>query len=102
MLKMLPFIMLNKFAQATAIEKSTGFRLLLKCLDISNIILAPKINCAWLAHWRTLIIEHHQLVKLLSPSAVRLKFHFLVHYSLAIQVYGPPIHYFTMRFESLH
>ena len=72
------------------------------CLDISDIIMAPVINPEWLAYLHILIIEHHSLVHRLDPSAIRPKFYFLVHYPELISIYGPPRHYYTMRFESVH
>lgn len=98
---MLPLILAQRFPEII-FPTHIGFQLLLKCLAISEIILAPKIKREWLQHLNTLIIEHHQLVKQLDSRALRPKFHYLVHYPELISQYGPPRHYFTMRFESVH
>ena len=101
LLRMLPLILAQSFAEID-FRTHIGFQLLLKCLDISEIILAPRIKREWLQYLNTLIIEHHQLVWQLDKRALRPKFHYLVHYPELISQYGPPRHYFTMRFESVH
>lgn len=99
LLRLLPLVLHDIMATTPAPK---GIKLLLKCLDISEIIMAFVINREWVSHLHALIIEHHKLVKELAPVALRPKFHFLTHYPQLIFIYGPPRHYYTMRFESMH
>ena len=101
LLRMLPLILQFRYPNKIS-RKVCGFRLLLLCLDISDIIMAPVINREWLAELHLLIIDHHSLVKKLNPAALKPKFHFLSHYPALIQMYGPPRSYYTLRFESVH
>lgn len=101
LLRMLPIILAQRFADIN-LNAILGFRLLLKCLEISDIVLAPVIKREWLAYLHSVIVEHHELVKKIDPTALRPKFHFLAHYPQLINMFGPPRHYYTMRFESVH
>ena len=47
-----------------------------------------------------LIDEHHQLFRLFSPVGMTPKFPYLIHYPRIISSFGPPVRYWTMRFEA--
>ena len=104
LLRMLP-LMLSAYtlpAHERGTPQPKGLDILLICLDIADVIMAHVIRPLWLSDLRNLIIELHDLVNELNPRAVKPKLHFLVHYPHLILRYGPPRHYFTMRFESMH
>lgn len=78
--------------------------LLLKLLDICDIVFAPAITenmCNFLVH---LVQEHHVHLKELLGSEKRLlpKHHFMVHYAMCMRNSGPPVRYWSMRFEARH
>ena len=99
LLRLLPFILSAYFLQSNHVK---GVELLLKYLDISDIITAFTIETEWLANLHFLIIELFDMVNALNPRAIKPKFHFLVHYPDLIHKYGPPRSYYTMRFEAIH
>ena len=101
LIRMLPLMLSLQFPRQIN-KKLQGIKLLYLCLEISDIIMAPVINREWLAELHDLIIKHHTLISRLNPKSIKPKFHYLIHYPQLIAVYGPPRHYFTMRFESLH
>lgn len=96
---MLPLILYEYFMLP---DPPKGVLLLLKLLDITDILMAMVIDKEWLANLHLLIMELFGQVNELNPLAVRPKFHYLVHYPHLIQQYGPPRQYYTMRFEALH
>jgi hypothetical protein len=78
--------------------------LLLKLLEICDIVFAPSVTeglCNYLGH---LVEEHHvQLAELLGTDKRLLpKHHFLVHYAMCMRNSGPPVRYWSMRFEGRH
>lgn len=101
LLRMLPLMVKIKFTDQID-KKLRGMKLLRLCLEVSDIIMAPVICKEWLADLHRLIIDLHILVRRTHLSAIKPKFHFLSHYPQLIARYGPPRHYFTMRFESVH
>ena len=101
LLRMLPLMLWQNFSDKF-ITNIDGLTLILKCLDINDILMAPVIELEWIPLLHFLISEHHQLVKKLSPTSITPKFHYLLHYPQTIIKFGPPRHYFTMRFESVH
>lgn len=77
--------------------------LLLMLLDIMDIVFAPAVT-ENLSHFLShLVEEHHFYFKELFPDKQLLpKHHFLVHYARCLQMSGPPVRYWSMRFESRH
>lgn len=78
--------------------------LLLKLLDICDIVFAPSITeslCNYVGH---LVEEHHAHLSELFGSDKRLlpKHHFMVHYPVCMRQSGPPVRYWSMRFEGRH
>lgn len=99
LLRMLP-LMLRSYIESAMIPK--GLTLIHKMLDVTDIVMGFVINKEWLAGLHMDIIELHELVVELAPTAITPKFHFLAHYPELIEIYGPPRHYYTMRFEAQH
>lgn len=93
----LPFILGSKVD-----GKLPSWRLLMKCREIADILLAHTISKSQIVYLKTLIIEHHALLLKVSPSSFTPKCHFLAHYPYLITLYGPPRRFWTMRFESVH
>lgn len=76
--------------------------LMLKCREIGEILLSHSIPKHKLEYLSYLIHEHHQLFRQLAPGSMTPKFHYLVHYPHLISKFGPPVRYWTMRFEGKH
>jgi len=79
------------------------WRLLLMLLEIIDIVFSPAITdnlCHFLGH---LVEEHHCYFKKLFPDKQLLpKHHFLVHYVKCLQMSGPAVRYWSLRFEARH
>ena len=83
-------------------DTNQAWQLLIKCREIGEIILSDSIPKSKIPYLSCLIDEHHQLFRLLAPVAMTHKFHFLIHYPRLITLFGPPVRYWTMRFEAKH
>jgi len=71
-------------------RKQPHWRLLLMLIDIIDIVFAPAIT-ENLSHF--LLFPEKQLLP---------KHHFLMHYARCLRNSGPPVIYWSMRFESRH
>ena len=84
-------------------EDNLHYSLLLIHLDILDIIFCPIISVYDTHYLSDLISEHHKLFLFLFPTQnLTPKFHNMVHYPSVIRTLGPPVHYWTMRYESSH
>lgn len=79
-----------------------AYRVYLNLLQIFDIILARSIqrNCRGLL--RTLVSEHHILVRTVFNRKCKTKEHNLVHYDTVLHNSGPLINFSGMRWESKH
>jgi len=116
----LDFVSKDKALSGKAVEKWCLFRLLplligdvvddedkvwqlyILAREISEIVLAPVIDPAWLPYLELIIAHHHALLKDVAPKAFIPKMHFIVHYPRLLLTYGPLRHLWTMRFEAVH
>lgn len=73
-------------------------------LDITDIVFAPAITPNLCSYLSRLVEEHHDSFKTLFGNETRLipKHHFLVHYASCMINSGPPVRYWSMRFEARH
>ena len=79
------------------------WKLLLLFLDITDIVLAPTITNNLSNFLSRLVEEHHNLFKSLFPDKRLIpKHHFLIYYSTCLKSCGPPVRYWSMRFEDRH
>lgn len=76
--------------------------LLLKCREISEILMADIIPRDKIPYLSVLIAEHHQRLKKIAGNAFTPKCHYIIHYPLFIELYGAPRRYWTARFEAVH
>jgi len=116
----LDFVSKDKSVTGKAVEKWCLFRLLplligdvvddedkvwqlyILAREISDIVLAPVVDPAWLPYLELIIAHHHALLKEVAPKAFIPKMHFIVHYPRLLLTYGPLRHLWTMRFEAVH
>ena len=99
--RVLPFIL------ASCLEKSNTMDILLKLLQVSEIITAPQLSYNEVIDiLEPTIIEYLDLrvsaVDVLNFSKPRPKHHFLSHYGESYLRYGPLIGVWAMRMESKH
>lgn len=79
------------------------WQLLKMLLDITDIVLAPTITANLCSYLGRLVEDHHTYFKTLFPGKqLTPKQHFLVHYAKCLEMSGPPVRYWTMRFEARH
>lgn len=71
--------------------------------EIVSLVTSFSINFQIIDHIKEKIIEHHKLFLSLSDNGqFTPKFHFLLHLPYIMSQTGPPIHLWTMRYESKH
>jgi hypothetical protein len=77
---------------------------LLKLLDICDIIFVPAVTDNLYSVLGHIIEEHHVYLKNMLGSENKLlpKHHFMFHYAMCIRNIGPPVRYWSMRFEARH
>ena len=75
------------------------YKLLRKLL---RILLLKNISLDQVKEFEDLLIEHHTVYLNFSKSSLKPKFHIALHYPEQIKCLGPPVHYWSMRFESKH
>ena len=79
------------------------FALLLKLLEIMDIVFCPEATQAHPAILKHLIIEIFEMQTALFPGLIPPnKWHHMTHYVDIIRMFGPPIRYWCMRFEAFH
>lgn len=93
----MPFIFLDVREQIE--ENWEPVQTLLKCMQI---IYSPSINESDIKSLEKYIQQHLKSVIEVFKRNISPKHHFLLHYPECIRRMGPPIHLWTMRFESKH
>ena len=79
------------------------WHLLILLLQIVNIAFAPVLTDGVTIFLKHIIVEHHQLFKLLFPARNLLpKHHFMTHYPRCIRNIGPLLHTWCMCYEAKH
>jgi hypothetical protein len=73
------------------------------CLrEIISLVFACPFRKTWLSYLQSLTIHFQCLMVHLLPHLVISKVHFITHYSKQIELNGPAIRHWCMRFESKH
>lgn len=92
------------FIVAPEIEEDNAYwELLLKLLDIMDIIFSPQLTPGLIAQLSVLIEDHHAHFRETFPERRLLpKHHFMVHYPTCLRKIGPLIHVWCMRYEAKH
>ena len=116
----LDFVSKDRATSGKAVEKWCLFRLLplligdvvddqdkvwqvyILAREITDIVMAPVVDPAWLPYLELIIAHHHTLLRDVAPKAFIPKMHFIVHYPRLMLLYGPLRHLWTMRFEAVH
>ncbi|CAF3390963.1 unnamed protein product [Rotaria sp. Silwood2] len=73
------------------------------CLrEIISHVYASPFPKSWLPYLHHLTVRFQSLMVHLLPNFIISKVHFITHYAKQVEMYGPPIRYWCMRFESKH
>lgn len=73
------------------------------CLrEIISLVFAYPFRKSWLTYLRSISIRFHCLMVHLLSQLVTPKVHFITHYAKQIEMNGPAIRHWCMRFESKH
>ena len=71
--------------------------------NVLDYILAPALHHGHIRHMEDLISDFLMAYKALNDTIhIKPKGHFLIHYPTQYKLFGPLIHYSTLRFESKH
>ncbi|XP_037558443.1 uncharacterized protein LOC119435796 [Dermacentor silvarum] len=99
LLRLLPLYIGTKVADTN----DPTWELVVKLMEVTDLIMAPKITAAQVAYLKILTEDYIVSRSILFPSAkLRPKHHYMLHYSELIQEFGPLCHVWTMRFEGKH
>ncbi len=84
-------------------EESQHWQLFLLLRNICDIAFAPVITKGMAFYLKQLIIDHHNLFKILYPERNLIpKHHFMTHYWRLMIQFGPLVKLWCMRFEGKH
>ncbi|CAF1398356.1 unnamed protein product, partial [Rotaria sordida] len=73
------------------------------CLrEIISHLYASPFRKSWLPYLHSLTVRFQSLMVHLLPNLVISKVHLITHYAKQVEMYGPPIRHWCMRFESKH
>ncbi|XP_070525461.1 uncharacterized protein [Cardiocondyla obscurior] len=98
-LRLFPLIIINHIGD----KDNEIWQCLLLLTEIIEIVCAPIIHTSYLPYLQTLIQNYFIMRKELFPDVrLRPKHHYMSHYPELINIYGPLIKVWTMRFESKH
>lgn len=75
------------------------YRILATILDI---VMAPYVRQELTKYLSTLIAEHHEIYCVLFSKTLKPKHHFMIHYPRIMNLIGPMINMWSMRFEGKH
>ncbi|CAF3177733.1 unnamed protein product [Rotaria sp. Silwood2] len=73
------------------------------CLrEIISLVYACPFRKSWLPYLHSLTVRFQCLIVHMLPNLIIPKVHFISHYAKQIEMYGPSIRHWCMRFESKH
>ncbi|KAK3928351.1 Zinc finger protein 136 [Frankliniella fusca] len=101
MIRLLPLIIGDLIQD----QNDEVWQVFLNLQEIVEYVCAPKISMAQVAYLKQLVMKFANSLKKLDdyfPDCIIPKLHFLCHYGDLIDIYGPLIRLFTLRFESVH
>ncbi|KAK3931214.1 ATP synthase subunit delta [Frankliniella fusca] len=70
--------------------------------DILAILLCGSLQQEAIVQLDYFIVQHHLLYVELLGSSLKNKHHHMLHYPRIIRLSGPPVHYWSMRYEPMH
>lgn len=98
LLRMIPLMIGDKVP-----EDEPAWEVLMTLKDVVELVMAPLHTDETIGYMQSKISEHrYRYLDLFPKEKVRPKHHFLEHYPLLTTVYGPLVHFWTMRFEAKH
>lgn len=98
-LKLLPLYVASKLADTS----DPVWQVTLELMELVDLVMTCKVTHAQVSYLRILSASYLQHRKRLFRSVpLRLKRHYITHYSDIIQNIGPLCHIWTLRFESKH
>jgi len=83
-------------------DEDKVWQLYILAREISDIVLAPVVDPAWLPCLELIIAHHHALLKEVEQKAFIPKMHSIVHYPRLLLTYGPLRHLWKMRCDAVH
>lgn len=84
-------------------EEDPVWQMVMDLTDILHILLSPKISLGQVHVLEGLLTDYiDSRLHLFPQIPLKPKHHYLTHYSQFIASFGPPIRYWTLRFESKH
>jgi hypothetical protein len=97
------FLLLPQLLNDYVTSNDSFWQVYLMLLDVTDYVFAQSVRYSELYYVEGLITAFLNLYcETFGSNAVTPKFHFLVHYSRMIRVFGPLRHLWCMRFESKH
>ena len=94
--KLFPVIFYDIIDQLDTLEVYTCLR------EIVSLLYACPFRKSWLSYLYSLTIRFQCLMVHLLPDLVTSKVHLIVHYARQVDMFGPPIRHWCMRFEAKH
>lgn len=84
-------------------ESEKTWSVILELKDIVELLSSPSFTTETLCYLQAKISDHRQLLLEIFPGTrLRPKHHYLEHYPVLIKKFGPPIEFWTIRFEAKH
>ncbi len=84
-------------------EDEPAWEVLMTLKDVVELVMAPLHTDETIGYMQSKISEHrYRYFEVFPEEKVRPKHHFLKHYPWLTTVYGPLVHFWTMRFEAKH
>ncbi len=84
-------------------QDEPAWELILLLKDIVELVVCPVHTSESVAYLESKISEHRNRFQALFPERKLLpKHHFMEHYPAMIHLFGPPVSFWTMRFEAKH
>lgn len=81
---------------------SEEWNVIVLLMKITGIVLAPRINLTMISELKLLISDHHQKFQACFKQKLLPKHHFMTHYPRIINMFGPLINLWCMRYEVKH
>lgn len=98
LLRMMPLMIGDKVP-----EDKPAWEVLMNLKDVVELVMAPLHTDETIGYMHSKISEHrYRYFEVFPEEKVRPKHHFLEHYPWLTTVYGPLVHFWTMRFEAKH
>ncbi|RXN13097.1 cadherin-related tumor suppressor-like protein [Labeo rohita] len=98
LLRMMPLMIGDKVP-----EDEPAWEVLMTLKDVVELVMAPLHTDETIGYMQSKISEHrYRYFEVFPEEKVRPKLHFLEHYPWLTTVYGPLVHFWTMRFEAKH